>query len=32
MYTRVEEIRVSILKLESHEVMVSLGTFGDSLS
>lgn len=32
MHTRVEELRASILKMESHEVMISLGTVVDSLS
>ena len=32
VYMRAEEMRASILKLESHEVMISLGTVMDSLS
>jgi phosphate uptake regulator len=32
VYMRVEELRASILTLESHEVLVSLGTVADSLS
>jgi hypothetical protein len=32
VYIRVEEMRASILKLESHEVVISLGTVVDSLS
>jgi len=32
VYMQVEELRAFALKLESHEVMVSLGTIVDSLS